>query len=91
MPLFFSLPLPPLAGSGRSQGLGLPWALERSPSFSLSPQIVTASCLVPGGEVGYNEKKRKKGCGGMDSFRAKKGYLCDMDGVIYHGNGCSPG
>ena len=27
----------------------------------------------------------------MDSFRAKKGYLCDMDGVIYHGNRLLPG
>ena len=27
----------------------------------------------------------------MESFRAKKGYLCDMDGVIYHGNRLLPG
>ena len=23
----------------------------------------------------------------MESLRAKKGFICDMDGVIYHGNG----
>lgn len=22
----------------------------------------------------------------MDALRGKKGYICDMDGVIYHGN-----
>ena len=22
----------------------------------------------------------------MDKLRNKKGYICDMDGVIYHGN-----
>ena len=22
----------------------------------------------------------------MDKLRSKKGYICDMDGVIYHGN-----
>ena len=22
----------------------------------------------------------------MDALRSKKGFLCDMDGVIYHGN-----
>ena len=27
----------------------------------------------------------------MESLRAKKGFLCDMDGVIYHGNQLLPG
>ena len=27
----------------------------------------------------------------MDQFRAKLGYICDMDGVIYHGNRLLPG
>ena len=27
----------------------------------------------------------------MDQFRAKRGYICDMDGVIYHGNRLLPG
>ncbi len=28
---------------------------------------------------------------GMKSIRSKKGYICDMDGVIYHGNRLLPG
>ena len=27
----------------------------------------------------------------MESLRAKKGFICDMDGVIYHGNRLLPG
>ena len=27
----------------------------------------------------------------MERLRAKKGFLCDMDGVIYHGNMLLPG
>ena len=27
----------------------------------------------------------------MDQFRGKLGYICDMDGVIYHGNRLLPG
>ena len=27
----------------------------------------------------------------MDQFRAKRGYICDMDGVIYHSNRLLPG
>jgi NagD protein len=27
----------------------------------------------------------------MNDLRAKKGYICDMDGVIYHGNALLPG
>lgn len=27
----------------------------------------------------------------MIDFNAKKGFLCDMDGVIYHGNLLLPG
>lgn len=27
----------------------------------------------------------------MDKFLSKKGYICDMDGVIYHGNRILPG
>ena len=27
----------------------------------------------------------------MDKIREKKGYICDMDGVIYHGNRILPG
>ena len=27
----------------------------------------------------------------MEQFRAKSGYICDMDGVIYHGNRLLPG
>ena len=27
----------------------------------------------------------------MESLRAKKGFICDMDGVIYHGNQLLPG
>ena len=27
----------------------------------------------------------------MDKIRAKKGFICDMDGVIYHGNRILPG
>ena len=27
----------------------------------------------------------------MDALRSKKGFLCDMDGVIYHGNQLLPG
>ena len=27
----------------------------------------------------------------MESLRAKKGFICDMDGVIYHGNQILPG
>ena len=27
----------------------------------------------------------------MDIFNEKKGFICDMDGVIYHGNRILPG
>ncbi|MBQ3079776.1 MAG: HAD family hydrolase [Clostridia bacterium] len=27
----------------------------------------------------------------LDALREKQGYICDMDGVIYHGNICLPG
>lgn len=27
----------------------------------------------------------------LDELRAKKGFICDMDGVIYHGNRLLPG
>ena len=27
----------------------------------------------------------------MDNLRDKKGFICDMDGVIYHGNRLLPG
>ncbi len=27
----------------------------------------------------------------MEDLRAKRGYICDMDGVIYHGNRGLPG
>ena len=27
----------------------------------------------------------------MDQLRKKKGFICDMDGVIYHGNKLLPG
>ena len=27
----------------------------------------------------------------MDQLRKKKGFICDMDGVIYHGNQILPG
>jgi NagD protein len=27
----------------------------------------------------------------MQDLRAKRGYICDMDGVIYHGNRVLPG
>ena len=27
----------------------------------------------------------------MEELRAKKGFICDMDGVIYHGNQLLPG
>ena len=27
----------------------------------------------------------------MIDFNAKKGFICDMDGVIYHGNRILPG
>ena len=27
----------------------------------------------------------------MDQLRKKKGFICDMDGVIYHGNQLLPG
>ena len=27
----------------------------------------------------------------MEQLRAKKGFICDMDGVIYHGNNLIPG
>ena len=27
----------------------------------------------------------------MENLRSKKGFLCDMDGVIYHGNQLLPG
>ena len=27
----------------------------------------------------------------MDTLRSKKGFICDMDGVIYHGNKILPG
>ena len=27
----------------------------------------------------------------MDQLRNKKGFICDMDGVIYHGNQILPG
>ena len=28
---------------------------------------------------------------GLDPFRAKRAFVCDMDGVIYHGNRLLPG
>ena len=37
------------------------------------------------------KKTAKKGCGVVEQFRAKSGYICDMDGVIYHGNRLLPG
>ena len=27
----------------------------------------------------------------MENLRCKKGFICDMDGVIYHGNQILPG
>ena len=27
----------------------------------------------------------------VEDIRAKKGFICDMDGVIYHGNNLLPG
>ena len=27
----------------------------------------------------------------MEELRRKKGFICDMDGVIYHGNRLQPG
>ena len=27
----------------------------------------------------------------METLRSKKGFICDMDGVIYHGNKLLPG
>ena len=27
----------------------------------------------------------------MEELRRKKGFICDMDGVIYHGNRLLPG
>ena len=27
----------------------------------------------------------------LEQLRSKKGFLCDMDGVIYHGNRLLPG
>ena len=47
------------------------------------------------GKGKYNENvkeclKRKKGSG-MIQFEEKKGFICDMDGVIYHGNRILPG
>ena len=27
----------------------------------------------------------------MEKIREKKGFICDMDGVIYHGNNLLPG
>ena len=27
----------------------------------------------------------------MEQLRSKKGFICDMDGVIYHGNKILPG
>ena len=27
----------------------------------------------------------------METLRGKKGFICDMDGVIYHGNRLLPG
>ena len=27
----------------------------------------------------------------MNTLRSKKGFICDMDGVIYHGNRLLPG
>ena len=27
----------------------------------------------------------------MEQLRSKKGFICDMDGVIYHGNRLLPG
>ena len=27
----------------------------------------------------------------MEELRSKKGFICDMDGVIYHGNRLLPG
>ena len=27
----------------------------------------------------------------METLRSKKGFICDMDGVIYHGNRLLPG
>ena len=37
------------------------------------------------------KKTAQKGCGVVEQFRAKSGYICDMDGVIYHGNRLLPG
>ena len=47
------------------------------------------------GKGKYNENVkecliRKKGSG-MIQFEEKKGFICDMDGVIYHGNRILPG
>lgn len=38
-----------------------------------------------------NIEPREKGCDNMIDFNAKKGFICDMDGVIYHGNRILPG
>ena len=35
--------------------------------------------------------KKETVCETMDELRSKKAFLCDMDGVIYHGNRIIPG
>lgn len=37
-----------------------------------------------------NSKEEERG-NTMEQLRAKKGFICDMDGVIYHGNRLLPG
>lgn len=48
------------------------------------PQI-NCQTLRHGASVNYRKEY------GMEKLRAKKGYICDMDGVIYHGNTLLPG
>ena len=35
----------------------------------------------------YEEEKARR----IEEMRGKKGFICDMDGVIYHGNRLLPG
>ena len=39
----------------------------------------------------YGKEMEEKGWMFMEKLRAKKGYICDMDGVIYWGGRLLPG
>ncbi len=62
--------------------------------FILILHSVYTNMVAGNRDVGYNvlhERVIREGESQMIDFSKKKGFICDMDGVIYHGNKVLPG